>query len=166
MVRLIVIVAISFFFPSSALAQTVVQKVKADDLKFMDDDAPAMRKAFALARATLDDFLKKAKAPAAKTSAYAIKVRIRDGKMSEYFWVIDFKQDEKTFSGVLSNEPRIVKNLRLGQTYRFNRDQIVDWVYLDEKGHMRGNFTMCALLTTEPPEQALAARKHFGLRCD
>jgi uncharacterized protein YegJ (DUF2314 family) len=166
MVRLIVILAILFCFRSSALAQTLVQKAKADELKFMDDDAPAMRKAFARAQATLDDFLKKAKAPAAKTSAYAIKVKIRDGQMSEYCWVSDFKQDEKSFSGVLGNEPRIVKNIRLGQTYRFNRDQIVDWVYLDEKGHMLGNFTMCALLTTERPEQALAARKHFGLRCD
>lgn len=166
MVRLIVILAISFFFRSAALAQTVVQKAKADELKFMDDDAPAMRTAFARARATLDDFLKKAKAPAAKTSTYAVKVKIGDGQMSEYFWVSDFKQDQKTFSGVLSNEPRIVKSIRLGQTYRFNKDQIVDWVYLDEKGQMVGNFTMCALLTTEPPEQALAARKHFGLRCD
>ena len=61
----------------------------------------------------------------------------------------------------------MVRTVKLDQTYEFTKDQIVDWLYLDlPKRKMVGNFTYCALLTSEPPAQAEAARRRFNLDCE
>lgn len=163
----IVILALMALFSTALFAQTAVERAKSDELVFMADDEPAMKKAFAQARATLDEFLRKAKAPPAGTFGYALKVGIRDGDDVEYFWVGDFAQTGRGFVGTIDNEPRMVKTVRYGQRYSFPRADIVDWTYIDKKARrMMGNFTVCALLTKEPPAEAEETRKRFGLRCE
>jgi uncharacterized protein YegJ (DUF2314 family) len=167
MLRLTTVLALFIAVPVS-FAQPVVDRARADELVFMSDDDPAMRHAFERARATLDGFLSKAKQPAPGTVHYALKVGVRDGKDTEYFWVGDFRQDEgDTFVGRIDNAPRLVKKVKEGQMYRFPRAHIVDWTYLDRnERRMVGNYTLCALLTKEPPAEAAAARQKFGLRCE
>jgi uncharacterized protein YegJ (DUF2314 family) len=54
----------------------------------------------------------------------------------------------------------------MGQRYAFSRSRVVDWTYIDTtKKKMVGNFTLCALLTKEPREQAEATRRRFKLDC-
>ena len=151
----------------SALAQSVVERAKADELVFMDDEEPAMHRAFEQARATLDEFLQKAKAPPPGTTGFSLKVGVREGKNVEYFWVGDFGPTEKGFSGTINNQPRLVKSVHFGQKYEFVREHIVDWTYIDRnERRMVGNFTVCALLTKEPPAEAEATKKRYGLRCE
>ena len=150
-----------------SLAQSVVERAKADELVFMQDEEPAMRRAFEQARATLDEFLLKAKAPPPGTTSYSLKVGIREGKAVEYFWVGNFTQTETGFSGTINNEPRLVKGVRFGQQYSFPREHIFDWTYIDRnERRMVGNFTVCALLTKESPQEAEATKKRYGLRCE
>lgn len=150
-----------------AVAQSVVERAKADELVFMRDEEPAMQRAFEKARATLEDFLQKAKSPPAGTTSYSLKVGIRQGKDVEYFWIGNFTQTESGFTGTINNEPRMVKSVRFGQQYAFPRDHIVDWTYIDRnERRMVGNFTVCALLTKEPAAEAEAMKKRFGLRCE
>ncbi len=150
-----------------ALAESVMERSKADELVFMSDEEPAMRRAFQQARATLDEFLQKAKSPPGGTASYSLKVGIRDGKDVEYFWVGDFIQSDSGFTGTINNQPRLVKNVKFGQRYSFPREHIVDWTYVDRnERRMVGNFTLCALLTKEPAQEAEAMKKRFGLRCE
>jgi uncharacterized protein YegJ (DUF2314 family) len=110
----------SFALVSLSTAQTVVDRARADELVFMSDNDPAMRQAFARARATVDEFLSKAKEPAPGTVHYAVKVGVREGKDTEYFWVGDFTEDTSgMFSGRIDNEPRLVKKVKEGQRYTF-----------------------------------------------
>lgn len=126
-----------------------------------------MQRAFERARATLEEFLQKAKAPAAGTTSYSLKVGIRQGKDVEYFWVGNFSQTESGFVGTINNEPRMIKTVKFGQQYAFPREHIVDWTYVDRnEPRMVGNFTACALLTRESSAEAEAAKKRFGLRCE
>jgi uncharacterized protein YegJ (DUF2314 family) len=150
-----------------AIAQSVVERAKADELVFMRDEEPAMQRAFEKARATLEDFLQKAKSPPAGTTSYSLKVGIRQGEDVEYFWVGNFTQTESGFSGTINNEPRMVKSVKFGQQYAFPREHIVDWTYIDRtERRMVGNFTVCALLTKESAAEAEATKKRFGLRCE
>ena len=136
-------------------------------LIFMADEEPAMKRAFERARTTLDKFLEIARSGRPGLDGFAVKVGIRDGKETEYFWISDFKQTGDKFSGKIDNTPQRVKNVRANQAYEFSRSQIVDWVYLDRTNKkMVGNFTYCALLSKEPPAQAAAARKKFNLECE
>ena len=148
-------------------AQSLAERAKADELVFMGDKEPAMQRAFSQARASLDDFLRKAKNPAAGTTSYGLKVGVREGTSVEYFWLVDFIQSQDGFVGTISNEPRMVKTVRYGQRYTFAREHIVDWVYVDRnQRRMMGNFTACALLTKEPASEAEAVKKQYGLQCD
>lgn len=151
----------------TANAQTLVERVKRDEIAHMSQEEPAMRSAFEKARASLDTFLAQAKSPAPGTDRYALKVAISDGQNTEYFWVVDFSGDGKQFTGVLNNEPRLVMKHRYGEKIAFRRDQIADWTYMDApQRRMHGNFTACALLTKEPPAQAAEFKRQYGLRCD
>jgi uncharacterized protein YegJ (DUF2314 family) len=150
-----------------ANSQSVADSIEKDEIVHMEDEAPAMRKAFEVARASLDDFLKLAKSPPDHLSSFALKVAVSQAGNTEYFWVTDFKaKGAVQFTGEINNEPRLVKTVKLGQRYSFTRDQIVDWIYMDEaEQKMMGNFTMCALLTQESKEEAEQIREQYKLDC-
>lgn len=138
-----------------------------EPLAFMADDHPAMKRAFAKARAGLDGFLELAAKKPPEMGRFAVKVGISEGKETEYFWITDFSQNGERLAGKIGNTPQMVRTVKLDQTYEFTKDQIVDWLYLDRpKRKMVGNFTYCALLTSEPPAQAEAARRRFNLDCE
>ena len=138
-----------------------------EPIVFMGDDEPAMKQAFARARATLDGFLKLAAEKPAELGRFAVKVGVDEGKDVEYFWITDFAQVGDRFIGKIGNTPQMVKSVKLDQDYEFKREQIVDWLYLDRpKRKMVGNFTYCALLTKETPAKAEAAKKRFNLDCE
>ena len=153
---------------AAAQAQSLVERAQKDELAFMAAEEPAMRKAFERARATLEDFLKAATQPAPGTTGYAVKVAVTEGKNTEYFWVSPFIcGNGARCEGVLANEPRMVKKYKNGERFSFERNLIVDWTFLDPtKKRMAGNFTACALLTKEPPEQATKFIAQYGLQCD
>ena len=155
------------FFSGDALSQSVAKGIEKDEIVHMADEAPAMRKAFAVARASLDDFLTIAKKPPEHLTSFALKVAVSDGGSTEYFWVTDFEaKGGARFSGEINNEPRVVKTVKMGQRYAFARSQIVDWMYMDESEQkIVGNLTMCALLTQESKEDAEELRKQYKLDC-
>lgn len=162
------LVLASFFAASLAVGETVSEQAAKGELLYMQDEGPAMQKAFAKAADSLDEFLAKAKAQSAEHTAFSMKVAISQGSRTEYFWVNNFVEVAKgTFEGAIGNEPRMVKTVKLGQRYTFSRGRIVDWTYIDKtRRAMVGNFTLCALLTTESISEAEAMKKRFKLDCD
>lgn len=150
-----------------SFAQTIVERAQRDEITIMANEEPAMRRAFERASATLDQFLAEARAPKPGTSSYAMKVALSDGRNNEYVWINDFVAVGDRFSGVLDNEPRMVKTHKLGERIEFSRMQVVDWTSNDRAGgRMVGNFTACALLSKEPPAQAEEFKRRYGLKCE
>ena len=146
--------------------QSITGRVRNDEMTSAQSEEPALRRAAEKAQATLDEFLAKAKQQPAGTSAYALKVRVQEGRDTEYFWVDEFTWSDGSFTGRINNEPRLVKSIKPGQVYNFSRSQIADWKYVDEKsGKTFGNFTACALLSKEPPAQADEIKRRDGLDC-
>ena len=151
----------------SALGQTVLDKAQKDELSFVPKDDPAMARAFERARASLDQFLVLLRGAPPYMRSPGVKVGISDGDRVEYFWISNVVQNGEKFSGLINNQPRSVKSVRMGQNYEFGRSQIVDWTFVDTRSNkMIGNYTACALLTREPPDQAAAFRRQYGLDCD
>src|SRR5690349_6462316 len=139
--RLHLAAAILLAVAAHAAAQSAQDRIRKDELAFMQDQEPAMRRAFEKARATLDDFLAKSKSPPTGATSFALKVGIKDGKDTEYFWITDFQEDDGKFTGKIDNEPRMVKRVKRGQDYSFPREHIVDWTYVDQmQRKMMGNF--------------------------
>jgi len=155
---------IAFLLISLAASLASAQQRDDDEVVLVGNRDPEMIVAIRTARAELDQFLALASAPPAETSGYKLKVIVRDGESTEHFWVTPFSREPNGFTGTLANDPRVVRNVKAGQTLRFARDQISDWGYV-RNGRQVGSFTVCVLLKKMPAEQATYYRKNYGFDC-
>jgi uncharacterized protein YegJ (DUF2314 family) len=139
-----------------------------DKVMFMPDDAPMMRKAMLRAQRELDDFFRLAAKPPAGRDNFSIKVGLPlgDGE-KEYVRITEFKQlDDGRYRGVINNEVQLTDTFKLGEQYTFSRDEIVDWTYVDNmEEKMYGNYTLCALLSAQPGEDADRLLQYYKLDC-
>ena len=157
----------SLLLPTDASSESLNDRVKRGEVSTMPSSSPAMAAAFRKAQATLDDFLKIAGDPPAGAASFALKVRISEEQRREYLWVAPFHPEPGGFSGKLDNQPRLVRNVRAGQELKFKRSDVVDWMYYDaSKKRMYGNFTACAQLTREPPQDQVKFKAKYGLECE
>ncbi|WP_246094111.1 MULTISPECIES: YegJ family protein [Mesorhizobium] len=130
---------------------------------FTPDD-PEMAAATAQALASLDDFLALSEAPPSDTDRFKLKVKVRDGNVTEHFWVIPFRRTETGFVGILANQPEEVHNVVLGQNIEFTRDDISDWGYT-RGGRQVGSFTVCVMFNKMSKEEADTMRDQYGFDC-
>lgn len=130
---------------------------------FTSDD-PEMAVATAQALASLDEFLALAEAPPSGTDRFKLKVEVRDGDISEHFWVIPFRRTETGFVGILANQPEAVRNVVLGQNIEFTRDDVSDWGYRRD-GRQVGSFTVCVMFKKMSKEEADYLRDKSGYDC-
>lgn len=127
-------------------------------------DDPEMAAATAKALASLDEFLTLAEAPPSSTDRFKLKVKVRDGNVSEHFWVIPFRRTETGFVGILANQPEAVRNVVLGQNIEFTRDDVSDWGYRRD-GRQVGSFTVCVMFKRMSKEEADYMRDESGYDC-
>jgi uncharacterized protein YegJ (DUF2314 family) len=159
--------ALLFLDAGLAVAQSALERARRDETVSMSDNDPAMRAAFAKARAGLDGFLALLDKPPPGTRLFAVKLLVRDGERGEYFWVTDLARRGDRFTGQINNTPRSVTTVREGQVMTFDRGEIRDWMYVDDRRQrMVGNFTLCALLTRESLKSAEQMKRATGLVCD
>jgi uncharacterized protein YegJ (DUF2314 family) len=155
-----------WFFFGSYNAGTLVERARRDEIASVRKDDPDMAAAFRKARDTLPEFLAIARAPRPTITHMAVKIGISASDDStEFFWLSPFEPRGDKYAGRINNTPRTVKTVKFGQIVEFAEDEIVDWLYT-EGDKMLGNFTACALLKHEPPDQAEALKKDAGLSCD
>lgn len=139
---------------------------KGKEIWSINDEDPGMQAAFKKAQATLDDFLAVVKSNNPKIDNMALKIRVRDGKLVDYLWVLPFAQTPKGFSGQLNNVSRVITKLEPGQEVRFQRGDIVDWMYVNTAdGTMHGNFTTCAMMVNAPATELKEMKTKYGLDC-
>ena len=92
---------------------------------------------------------------------YAVKAPVEDGGEVEHFWITDITFANGKFSGTIGNEPGVVSNVTLGQSYSLGKNEISDWMFMRD-GKMHGNYTMRPLLATMPKEEADMFREIFA----
>lgn len=146
-------------------ADSVLEKSKRDEIARVRSDDGDIEAAFRKARATLKEFLALVHEPRPSIASYAVKIEIPDRDKREFFWISHFTQENGRLVGRIANTPRLVRNVPEGERISFKESDVVDWVYR-ENGKMVGNYTACALIKKEPPPQAEAFKKEYGLSCD
>lgn len=119
-------------------------------------DQKEMDAAIAKARSKVDVFLQELKEPTGTN--HAVKAPIVENGKTEHFWLTDITYENGEFQGTIGNEPGIVGNVKMGQTWKIKQAEISDWMYLrDDK--MVGNYTIRPLLKTMPAETAAKFRQ-------
>jgi len=166
MMKKYMLIGFLLMFYAPAYATSLLEKIEKDEISRIPNDDPAMAKAMIHAKSTLDEFLTLKSNPTDTQSNFAIKIGISDAGGTEFFWVGDFKATTRdTYIGILDNEPRLVKNVKMGQEINFKKEDIVDWVYVEDD-KMKGNFTACALLEREPVAEQENFKRVYGLDCN
>lgn len=132
----------------------------------INDQDPTMKAAFKKAQATLDDFLKIHAANDPNLDVESVRVRLTEGKVTEYVWIHPFEKTATGFKGKANSVPSKLKKLAIGGEVSFRREDIVDWTYFEIKARrMHGNYTTCAQLAKAPAAEVEALKKAYGLDC-
>lgn len=153
-------------------ADTAVQK-KAEkkpeekqEVVELNDQDPAMKAAFKKAQASLDAFLKIHAANDPNIDVESVRIRVTEGKVSEYVWIHPFEKTATGYQGKANSVPSKLKKLTVGGPVTFKREDIVDWTYFEIKARrMHGNFTTCVQLAKAPAAEVEALKKSYGLDC-
>lgn len=114
------------------------------------DDAE-MSAAIDRARREVDSFVAELSAPTGQS--HAVKAPIEDNGQTEHFWLIDVTYSGGKFKGTINNDPGIVSNVTIGQSWELGKEEISDWMYMRD-GKMYGNYTLRPLLATMPEGEA------------
>ena len=146
-------------------AQSLLEKARRDQIARVPTADPEMETAFRKARATLKDFLVLVRTPRPSITNYAVKIGVPDRGETEYFWISRFIQKDGLLIGKIDNTPRFVRNVSEWQMLSFKESDVVDWLYREGE-KMIGNYTACVLVKREPPIQAEAFKKQYGLDCE
>ena len=132
----------------------------------LDDRDPAMKAAFKKAQASLDNFLKIHASNDPNIDVESVRVRLTEGKVTEYVWIHPFEKDGNGYKGKANSVPSRLKKLPIGGQVSFKREDIVDWTYFEIKARrMHGNFTTCVQLAKAPAAEVEALKKSYGLDC-
>lgn len=132
----------------------------------LNDQDPAMKAAFKKAQGSLDAFLKIHAANDPNIDVESVRVRLTEGKVTEYVWIHPFEKDGNGFKGKANSVPSRLKKLPVGGQVSFKREDIVDWTYFEIKARrMHGNFTTCVQLAKAPAAEVEALKKSYGLDC-
>ena len=158
--------------PAAATKATPAQKSaekkasEKQEVVEINDQDPTMKAAFKKAQATLDDFFKVHASNDPDVNSPTVRVKLSEGKVTEYVWLHPFEKDGSGFKGTVNAEPSLLKKIKLGSTVKFQRKDIVDWTYYELKARrMHGNYTTCAQLATAPAAEVEALKKAYGLDC-
>ncbi len=144
---------------------------------------PAMSAAFARAASGLDGFFAKLRDPPPGAQRFSVKIGLKDspgepgytivrpdlaasadGRV-EWFWVNTLRPEGAGFSAKIANDPDWLHNVAFGQTIRFARQDIGDWMYFQD-GKIVGNATACPALAHASAEERREMKEKYGLQCE
>ncbi len=137
------------------LAVSGCGKSASDTLVKSGYDEQEMDAAIARARSEVDSFISELSRPTGTN--HAVKAPITDAGETEHFWLTDISFQNGEFKGTINNDPVIVSNVKMGQTWTIKRNEISDWMFMRD-GKMHGNYTMRPLLKTMPEDEAAQYR--------
>jgi uncharacterized protein YegJ (DUF2314 family) len=140
----------------------VVERVNEPDLIHIDNDDPRMVAATEKARATAPEFAQALAAPKLNQEAFAVKMRVTDGKATDYMWISDLSFDGQLFRGRLGNTPDAVTGVKLGDELAVKPGQLSDWMYVED-GRLVGGYTLRVIRVSPEVRARLEFRKcRFG----
>jgi uncharacterized protein YegJ (DUF2314 family) len=111
------------------------------DKGYVEDSDPEMAAAIAKAQATLPQFWQAFDKRVRGESNFVLVVRITDKGRIEHFFTTEFERRDGKAMVAISNSPKIVASVKLGDRIEIPEADITDWHYMRD-GKYVGMFTM------------------------
>ena len=83
----------------------------------------------------------------------------------EWFWTRSLREDGAGYAAEIDNDPETIRNVKNGETVRFTRAYVGDWMYL-RNGKIVGNATACPALAHADSATRRQMADQYGLVCD
>jgi len=126
----------------------------------------AMNIAIDKAKNTMEDFDKALRSNNPKYSDFAIKKRYKtDDGGGEHMWISEISISNGTYKGIVNNDAEITKEVKYGDTVFVKKDEITDWMYIDE-GILRGGYTIKVIRNQMTKEQQIEREKESGFKIE
>src|ERR1035437_9111259 len=134
---------------------------KRDKVVGIGDDDPEMAAAIAKAQETLPQFWQGFDQRAHGESNFVLVVRITDKGRIEHFHTTDFERRDGKTMVTISNAPKIVASVKLGDRIEIPAADITDWSYMRD-GKYAGMFTAKPQFKHMPADQVEAFKKDMA----
>lgn len=105
-----------------------------------NDDAE-MNHAILTAIQTLDTFKVALLSKNKNYKYFALKSRFITPNGSEHIWLRNIIIKDKKYVGIVANLPESISNIKIGDTIRILKNNISDWMYIDNN-KLRGGYTI------------------------
>ena len=128
------------------------------DKGYFEDTDPEMAAAIAKAQETLPQFWQVFDKRERGESNFVLVVRITDKGRIEHFHTTDFERLDGKTMVTISNAPKIVASVKLGDRIEIPAADITDWIYMRE-GKYAGMVTMKPRFKHMPAYQVEALKK-------
>ena len=113
-----------------------------DSVTHVANDDKEMNGAIDQARKSVQQFITALQSPKAGQSDFNVKKRFLEADGGgEHIWLRDVTFDGKNFHGKVNNDPEMVKNVKLGDDATVGKDEISDWMFI-ENGKLVGGYTL------------------------
>lgn len=90
---------------------------------------------------------------------FSLKVRFPHDSGNEYIWLTEISKVDGHYWGLVSDTPRMTKQVRLGERTEINRNEVVDWLY-GKDSVLHGGYTLRVVrsrLSKEERDQEFAS---------
>jgi len=124
-----------------------------------EDDAD-MNRSIARARAEVATFIERLERPAAGDRLFALRAPVRDGVHVEHFWLDGVRYRDGSFEGSIANDQEFVRTVKFGDRLRVARDEISDWMFV-ENNRLVGGYTLRVMLDRLDAEERKAMLASF-----
>ena len=131
---------------------------KRDKAVGIGDDKPEMAAAIAKAQAMLPQFWQAFDTRERGESNFVLEVRITDKGRIEHFSTTEFERRDGKTLVTISNDPKIVASVKLGDRVEIPATDITDWHYMRD-GKYVGMFTMRPRFKRMPADQVELFKK-------
>jgi uncharacterized protein YegJ (DUF2314 family) len=125
---------------------------------YVEDTDPEMVTAIAQAQATLPHFWGVLAQPARGESNFVLVVRITDNGRIEHFHTTRFERRQGQTFVTISNAPKIVASVKLGDQVAIPAADITDWSYMRNEKYV-GMFTLKPRFKNMPADQVEAIKR-------
>jgi uncharacterized protein YegJ (DUF2314 family) len=123
-----------------------------DPIAMVDSSDKEMNGAIDQARKSVQQFITALQSPKTGQSDFSIKKRFDQGDSGEHIWLTDVTFDGKDFHGKVGNDPEIVKNIKFGDDATVGKDEISDWMFIQD-GKLEGGYTLRVLYSRMSSEE-------------
>lgn len=113
----------------------------ASQMYYADADDNSMNAAISMAKNTIDEFDKALLSRDPSYTDFAIKKPYKTESGHEHMWIGSITLAEGKYRGVVNNDAESTKEVKYGDTVLVGRDEISDWMYLDNNV-LRGGYTI------------------------